>query len=438
MSWNVQSIRNKCAELFEHITDYDADVVFLSETWMEADKNDITAKIKSRGYKLLHNRRVGREKIDGGGVGIAVRCTLIAKQQLGVKAFSSFEHTIVNIKLTNNTKLVLIAFYRLQFVSPTVFLKEFNEFLEMLSVMEENWIISGDVNFHLETSDFNLVRLKDILETFNLVHYVHHPKLGHMLDCVIARHDAPCIDNIEATNVSLSDHFMITFDVKVDVVQCEYKTISFRNTRDADNEKFMVEMRERFALLQDSSISTMGEKILEYNMSVQQLVNKHYPMETKQIKVVPQAPWFDSEYKNMRKLRRKAEKKCKKTKLQADKDAFVALRKQTTKLALNKQKEYYRRKIGECNGQKEMYNCVNKLLDRKKECVLPEHTSPVELANQFVKYFKEKIDTIRKSFPPSCGRSGVSKRTFVGKPLVQFEPTTEDEIQSIILKHGIK
>ena len=78
MSWNVQSIRNKCAELFEHIIDYDADIVFLSETWMEADKNDITAKIKSRGYKLLHNRRVNREKIDGGGVGIAVRCTLIA------------------------------------------------------------------------------------------------------------------------------------------------------------------------------------------------------------------------------------------------------------------------------------------------------------------------------------------------------------------------
>ena len=149
MSWNVQSIRNKCDELFEHIIDYDADVVFLSETWMEAEKNYITAMIKEKGYKLLQNRRVDREKTDGGGVGIAVKCTLIAKQ-LGGKAFSSFEHTMVNIKLTNNTKLVLVAIYRLQFVSPTVFLDEFNEFLEMLRVMEENWIISGDLNFHLK------------------------------------------------------------------------------------------------------------------------------------------------------------------------------------------------------------------------------------------------------------------------------------------------
>ena len=68
----------------------------------------------------------------------------------------------------------------------------------------------------------------------------------------------------------------------------------------------------------------------------------------------------------MRKLRRKAEKKSKKTKLPADKEAFISLRKQTTKLALNKQKEYYSRKIGECNGQKEMFNCVKNLLDRGK------------------------------------------------------------------------
>ena len=42
VSWNVQSIRNKCAEVLEHIVDYDADVVYVTETWMEAEKNDIT------------------------------------------------------------------------------------------------------------------------------------------------------------------------------------------------------------------------------------------------------------------------------------------------------------------------------------------------------------------------------------------------------------
>ena len=64
----------------EHVLDYNADVVFLTETWMESDKNDITAKIKDHGYKLLHTRRKNREKETGGGVGIMVRSTLTEKQ----------------------------------------------------------------------------------------------------------------------------------------------------------------------------------------------------------------------------------------------------------------------------------------------------------------------------------------------------------------------
>ena len=217
----MQSIRNKCAEVLEHVLDYKADVVFLTETWMEADKNDITAMIKSRGYKLLHNRRVDRKKEVGGGVGIMIKSTLTCKQ-LSSKAFSSFEHTMVNIKLTNNTKLLLVAIYRLQFIPPADFLSEFSEFLEMLCVMEQDWMISGDLNLHLETNDHNVARLKDILETFNLTQFVQHPthKLGHTLDCVLARQDSPHISHVESNNVSLSDHFMITFDVKADTKQC--------------------------------------------------------------------------------------------------------------------------------------------------------------------------------------------------------------------------
>ena len=79
LSWNVQSIRNKCAQVIEHIKDYDADIVFLSETWMEADRNDITAMLKTVGYKLTHNRRCNRDKDLGGGVGILLKMSLVHK-----------------------------------------------------------------------------------------------------------------------------------------------------------------------------------------------------------------------------------------------------------------------------------------------------------------------------------------------------------------------
>ena len=116
ISWNVQSIRNKCAEVLEHVTDQDADVAFISETWMEADKNDITAEIKASGYKLIHNRRKDREKDRGGGVGVMLK-TGIAHKHIPCKSFSSFEHSMVSVKMLSNTKLLLITIYRLQYIT---------------------------------------------------------------------------------------------------------------------------------------------------------------------------------------------------------------------------------------------------------------------------------------------------------------------------------
>ena len=61
----------------EHIMDYDADVVFLSETWMKSNNGDITAMIKPYGYKLLHNRRRNRDIIIGVGIGVMLNVSLL-------------------------------------------------------------------------------------------------------------------------------------------------------------------------------------------------------------------------------------------------------------------------------------------------------------------------------------------------------------------------
>ena len=97
----------------EHVRDINASIAFLTETWMEAEKNDVTAIMKSYGYKFLHNPRRNRMKETGGGVGVMVKSTMIYKH-LKCKFFSSFEVTMVRIKLTNSTKLVLVSLYRLQ------------------------------------------------------------------------------------------------------------------------------------------------------------------------------------------------------------------------------------------------------------------------------------------------------------------------------------
>ena len=434
VSWNVQSIRNKCGEVLEHVTDHDADIVFLSETWMEADTNDITAAMKASGYTLIHNRRRDRDKEKGGGVGIMVKSTVSHKHTNG-KAFSSFEHTMVRVKLTNNTKLTLVTIYRLQFISAQTFIQEFTELLEMLSIMPENFVLSGDINFHLETNEHYAVLVKDLFETFNLVQHVDFPthKKGHTLDLLLTRKDTLNISDLHADDVELSDHFMMLFKIEAEVIKHEERTIIYRNFKDIDTKSFMKEAKER---MQGVTDTTFGEKITKYNLVMKELVNNFAPLKEKTIKVVPKAPWFDTEYVVLRKARRKAEKKYKSSKTEANKKCFVDLRKQTTDMAFHKKREYYSNKISNSNGTKALYSCVNELLDKKKSSVLPSHTCSKELASRFNTYFKEKIKKIRESFPPHSAKSTASE--FTGTYLEEFKPATEEEIRTIIKDHGLK
>ena len=124
------------------------------------------------------------------------------------KTFKSFEHIMLSVRLKNGLSLILISFYRLLFIPISVFLVEFVEFLELLSVLPEQFILSGDINLHLETDDSNVVYLNDVFSNFNLVQHVKestHIK-GHTLDMLLTCNNFPIYDT-ECHNVQHSDHF---------------------------------------------------------------------------------------------------------------------------------------------------------------------------------------------------------------------------------------
>ena len=149
---------------------------------MESDKAEITAVLQTYGYKLLHKRRHNKDEAPGGGVGV-----------------------ILNMSLA----LTLISVYRLQFVPTNTFLDEFTELLEILCTGNDIFVLTGDVNIHLDTDESNAHRLRDIFLMFNMKQYVNFPthKLGHTLDIVLTRVDSPSISDLYPNNAELSYHF---------------------------------------------------------------------------------------------------------------------------------------------------------------------------------------------------------------------------------------
>ena len=78
-------------------------------------------------------------------------------------------------------------------------------------------------------------------------------------------------------------------------------------------------------------------------------------------------------YKALRRLRREAEERHRMTLIKVHKKEFVDLRKQTSTIALSKNKTYSKM-IDGCNGNsKSLFACIRQLLDIKQNTVLPSH-----------------------------------------------------------------
>ena len=433
--WNVRSLNNKLSKVMEHLVDHESDIVFLTETWLQADRNSITAEIKTYGFKLLHDRRKDRAKERGGGVGIMVKIGLAAKQQ-PAKHYESFEHTVVYLSLANKKRLILISIYRVLFVAEKVFLNDIAELFDEYVVSNEHFIIAGDINIHVETADLYSRQFDELLDLYDLKQHVSKPthSKGHTLDVILAPNRENYLHGIDMSTIDISDHFLVNFYLNVEKKLKKTKVINYRPTKTVDIEKFCQDVTQKLGALPPTN--HVGKRVHSYNEVLKNLVDEYSPMKTVTIKVVPEAPWFDKDYADLRKLRRNAEQRYRRSGREADKNMYIALRKQAIDTSFEKKKNYVREKLDQKSG-KTLYSVVNKLMDNEKEVILPNVASDKELANNFLMYFKEKIEKIRSSFTPSPERESTGVDTNIVK-LTEFEPATLDEITIIAKSYGVK
>ena len=437
--WNVHSLNDKLTDVMEHILDRQSDVVFLTETWLQSEKNAVTAEIQTYGYKLLHNIRKDRDKELGGGVGIMVKSTLITKQ-LSVIHYTSFEHSIVKVPLLTKETLYLISLYRLQEISITTFMDEFSELLDQYVISNDLCVIAGDFNIHMETQTANANQLKELLDAYGLQQHIKDPThiKGHTLDIVITSTRDGFMKDVEISNLDLSDHFLIDFKLSAESNKRQQKVIRYRSLKNVDVMKFGDDVKNKMG---EHHSRELGTLVQDYNFTLKNLVNEYTSWKTRTIKIVPDAPWFDAEYANLRKLRRNAEKRFKRSGLETDKRWYITLRKQAVQASVVKKKSYVAEKLRQGNSTRSLYSVVNQMIDRKKEVVLPKAESDKELADRFQTFFKEKIEKIRASFTEHSNlHSYVGHRDLDPnmEKLLHFEPTDAEEVGNIIKSHGLK
>ena len=116
----------------------------------------------------------------------------------------------------------------------------------------------------------------------------------------------------------------------------------YRDIKSINNEQFCTDVKE---VCMNNQSNNMQQRMTNYNSLLSEIVDCNAPIKTKQVKIVPNVPWFDLQYKSLRQRRRKAEKKFKMSGLAIHKDEFVNLHNETTKLVNHKKKTFYTQEI---------------------------------------------------------------------------------------------
>ena len=181
----------------------------------------------------------------------------------------------------------------------------------------------------------------------------------------------------------------------------------------------------------------LDELVDTYNTTLSNLFEDHAPLKSRSFVERPLVPWMTDDIKEAKKKRKRAEKKWQKTHLEVHRQIYKSERQNVRKLIKDSQTSYFQGAVENCAGdQAKLFKLVNSF-SGNMPCALPDHTSVAELASRFNNFFISKINTIRSGLDTVVNTAvELTDNNFVGVPLSNFKPATQDEISKILKKCG--
>ena len=123
--------------------------------------------------------------------------------------------------------------------------------------------------------------------------------------------------------------------------------------------------------------------------------------------------------------------------LESDRRVFTLMQNRTTKLMENARRVYYADFISDNNtDQRRLFKTANMLLGCSGNAVYPPHSDSFTLANDFGRFFIEKITDIRTkldSYDSAASLRDDDEPSVAGPLFTTFEPVTPDYVRKLIV-----
>ena len=129
-----------------------------------------------------------------------------------------------------------------------------------------------------------------------------------------------------------------------------------------------------------------------FNETLTDILDKFAPLKTRTMINRPKVPRFNDDIKQLKRQRRRLEKRAVKTDLSGDWNNYHKVRNQYSAFLKSARVNYYSNLIDQCAGDsRKLFRVVNSFCGEPLETAPPEHTDPTKLANEFGTFFLKKI-----------------------------------------------
>ena len=424
---NIRSLNNKTEDLLEIRADQKIDILLLTETWHDSDSPSVRSLL-SKGFSVVERARPRANdstlRCNHGGVAIVASPGYHLKQlHLGAST-TSFEHVTGRIS-HQSCSYTIVVLYRTGAVHD-VFFDEFSDLLDKIAVLNDDVVISGDVNIRLDRlDDPHTLTFTGILGDHGFIQHVKvstHNR-GGTLDIVATRSPSPTLD-VRTFETGLSDHLLISWTSSVIKPLPVYRTSLRRNWRAFSLEFFLDALHT--SPLAYNSVHNLDEAATMYDTVLSSLLDSLIPQQSIRLRSRTSDPWFDSDCREAKKRTRRLERVALKTKLADDISRWQQQRAAYRKLSHAKHASFWIDKIeGERASSRKLWSSLNTIMSRGR--VAPS-ASPN--ANQFLQFFSKKLDDVRSctaGFQPSPPTTFYS-----GAPMIEFTATTLEEVIAAI------
>ena len=240
--------------------------------------------------------------------------------------FRTFE--CLDVTFINNIRTLVI--YRppcstVNGLTVNLFWDEFSSLLEEVLVSTSEFLLLGDFKFYIDdTSNIHAKQFMDIIESFNckqLVTQATHV-YEYVLDLVIGcdgLEDAFLTDMCVVGH-AISDHLVISFSLNMTKPPRQKKVIVCRKIKRINFNSFNSDINESNVMIDTSDLFSL---VKNYEHVLSTLLDKHAPVRRRAIIVRPEAPWYNVNITEAKRLRRQLERKWRSSKSRSDRIAFV-------------------------------------------------------------------------------------------------------------------